>query len=142
MKPNFDQHQFEALLDRHGAASADWPTEVRVQALELLKSSPEAQRLHAGAQRLDDVLDDILANVAPPLGLRTRIIANAPQRDAWLDWLTVRVWRPVALASLPLVLGFAFGANFADDTTDLEDQLLVAFADADSLEGFTLAEDI
>lgn len=142
MKPNFDEHQFEALLDRHGAASADWPAEVRSQALEMLKSSPEARRLHADAQRLDDALDDILPNVAPPLGLRTRIVANAPQRDAWLDWLTVRIWRPVALASLPLVLGFAFGANFADDTTDLEDQLLVAFADADSLEGFTLAEDI
>ena len=141
MNTEFDEHHFEALLDRHGAEPADWPDASREQALQLLASSADAMRLHDEARVLDDTLDTILAETPRPLGLKSRVLANTPGRDPWLDWFTIRIWRPVALGCLPLALGFAVGANFADDATDLEDQVLIAFADADTLEALALPED-
>ena len=141
MNTEFDEHQFDALLDRHGAEPAGWPDALREQALKLLESSADAKRLYDEARLLDDTLDTILAETPQPLGLKTRVLANTPRRDPWLDWFTVRIWRPVALGCLPLALGFAAGANFADDPTDLEDQVLIAFADADTLEALALPED-
>lgn len=140
MNTEFDMQRFEALLDRHGAEPDDWPATLREQALTLLASSDDARRLYDEARLLDDTLDT-LVETTTPLGLRTRILANTPRRDPWLDWLRVRIWRPVALACLPLAAGFAVGANFADDPVDLEDQVLIAFADADTLEALALVGD-
>ena len=141
MNTEFDMPRFEALLDRHGAEQADWPAALRQQALKLLESSDDAKRLYDDARLLDDTLDTILVEAPRPLGLKTRILANTPRRDPWLDWFTVRIWRPVVLGCLPLALGFAVGANFADDAADLEDQVLIAFADTDTLEALALVED-
>lgn len=141
MNTEFDMPRFEALLDRHGAEQADWPAALRQQALKLLESSDDAKRLYDDARLLDDTLDTILVQAPRPLGLKTRILANTPRRDPWLDWFTVRIWRPVVLGCLPLAVGFAVGANFADDATDLEDQVLIAFADTDTLEALALVED-
>ena len=141
MNTEFDVQRFEALLDRHGAEQADWPTALREQALTLLDSSDDARRLYDEACLLDDTLDAIFVDAPQPLGLRTRVLANTPRRDPWLDWFTVRIWRPVVLGCLPLAVGFAVGANFADDPVDLEDQVLIAFADADTLEALALVED-
>ena len=141
MNTTFDQHAFETLLDRHGSEAADWPAESRAQALELLESSTDARQLHAEARLLDETLDELLPVANLPLGLGTRIVANAPHRDPWLQWLAVRLWRPAALACLPLAVGFAVGNTFADDAADLEDQVLVAFADASALEAFALPEE-
>lgn len=141
MKTEFDLQRFEALLDRHGAEQADWPAALREQALKLLESSEEARRLYDEARLLDDTLDAILVEAPQPLGLKTRVLGNTPRRDPWLDWFTVRMWRPVVLGCLPLAVGFAVGANFADDPVDLEDQVLIAFADTDTLEALALVED-
>ena len=141
MNSEFDLQRFEALLDRHGAEPVGWPVELRERALKLLESSADARRLQDEARLLDNTLDTILAETPQPLGLKTRVLANTPRRDPWLDWFTVRVWRPVVLGCLPLAVGFAVGANFADDPTDLEDQVLIAFADADTLEALALPED-
>ena len=141
MNTEFDVQRFEALLDRHGADQADWPAALREQAVKLLESSDDAQRLYDEARLLDEALDTILVETPTPLGLKTRIFANTSRRDPWLDWFTVRIWRPVVLGCLPLAVGFAVGANFADDATDLEDQVLIAFADTDTLEALALVED-
>lgn len=146
MNTEFDMHRFEALLDRHGAEQAHWPTALREQALTLLASSDDARRLYDEARLLDDALDTIVFETTTPLGLKshglkTRILGNTPRRDPWLDWFRVRIWRPVALGCLPLAAGFAVGANFADDPVDLEDQVLIAFADADTLEALALVGD-
>ncbi len=141
MNTEFDVQRFEALLDRHGVEPVGWPVELREQALKLLESAADAKRLHDEARLLDDTLATILGEAPRPLGLKTRVLANTPRRDPWLDWFTVRIWRPVALACLPLAVGFAVGANFADDATDLEDQILIAFADTDTLEALALVED-
>lgn len=141
MNTEFDLQRFEALLDRHGGEPVGWPVELREQALKLLESSADARRLQDEARLLDDTVDIILAETPRPLGLKTRVLANTPRRDPWLDWFTVRIWRPVVLGCLPLAVGFGVGANFADDPTDLEDQVLIAFADADTLEALALPED-
>ena len=141
MNTIFDEHDFEALLDRHGSEAANWPAESRAHALELLESSTEAQQLLAEARLLDETLDELLPGATVPLGLGTRIVANAPHRDPWLQWLAVRLWRPAVLACLPLAVGFAVGNTFADDAADLEDQVLVAFADAGTFEAFALPEE-
>ena len=141
MTSEFDIQQFEALLDRHGAEPTDWPAALRERALALVDSSTDAQRLFEDAQLLDRTLDAVLDDVPRPLGLKTRILANAQPRDPWLDWFTIRIWRPAALACLPLVVGFAVGTNFADDAVDLEDQVLIAFADANTLEALAPLED-
>ena len=141
MNTEFDVQRFEALLDRHGAEPAHWPAAWREHALKLLESSEDAKRLYDEARLLHDTLDTILAETPTPLGLKTRILANTPRRDPWLDWFTVRIWRPVVLGCLPLAVGFAVGANFADDPVDLEDQVLIAFADTDTLEALALGEE-
>ena len=141
MNTEFDVQRFEELLDRHGAEPAQWPAAWREQALKLLKSSEDAKRLYDEARLLHDTLDTMLVEAPTPLGLKTRILANTPRRDPWLDWFTVRMWRPVVLGCLPLAVGFAVGANFADDPVDLEDQVLIAFADTDTLEALALVGD-
>ena len=122
--------EFETLLDRHGGDRSRWPAEQRDAAETLLSSDADAwAALHAAAQ-LDAALDAFLRAPSPPLGLRERIVAGTPPRDAWLDWLASRLWRPVGLASAPLLLGFAVGAAAVQEThTDaaLEDRALVAF---------------
>ena len=141
MDTDFDVQRLAALLDRYGAESAQWPVALRKQALALIESSVDARRLFEDARLLEDALDAVLADTPVPLGLKTRILANARPRDPWLDWFTVRIWRPAALACLPLAVGFAVGTNFADDAADLEDRILIAFADASTLEALALPED-
>ncbi len=121
---------FAELLDRHGADPARWPAAARASADALLARSEGARKALAGAERLEQSLARVLPGLPPPLGLATRIVANAPPRDAWLDWCTVRLWRPVALACLPLACGFVVGSGFVEDPGELDDVALVAFADS------------
>ena len=126
-----DLPSFDALLGRHGADSRQWPANLRASALAFVARTAEAQQLLEEQKHLEQALEAHWPSVETPLGLRTRILANATNRDSWLEWLTVKLWRPALLACLPLALGIAVGANVADDAADLEDQLLIAFADAD-----------
>lgn len=121
--------EFEAVLDRHGGDQARWPSELREQAEGLLESSPAARAALEDAKQLDAALAEALAAPSPAMGLRARIVANAQPRDAWLDWLASRLWRPVSLACAPLLVGFATGAfTMLESGVDLlEESALVAF---------------
>lgn len=122
--------EFEALLDRHGGNRGRWPAEQRNAAEALLRSHVDAGALLRAAERLDAALDAALRAPGCPLGLCERIVARTPPRDAWLDWLASRLWRPVGLASMPLLLGLAVGAAAVPETgadAALEDRALVAF---------------
>lgn len=125
----FGLAEFEAVLDRHGGDEARWPSEVREQAKGLLASSPEARAILEDAKQLDAALAVTLAAPSPAMGLHTRIVANAQPRDAWLDWLASRLWRPVSLACAPLLIGFATGAftMLESGVNVLEENALVAF---------------
>ena len=126
---SFGLAAFEAILDRHGGDEARWPSALRERAEGLLASSPEAQAALRDAKQLDATLAEALAAPSPAMGLGTRIVANAQPRDAWLDWLASRLWRPVSLACAPLLVGFATGAftMLESGVEALEENALVAF---------------
>ena len=124
----FTERDFENLLDRFGTDLAGWPADDRLAATTLLRRSATARALLAEARQLQTAFD-ALPTPTLPAGLRARIVANAQRRPSWLDWLTTNTWRPASLACIPLLLGFAIGTGFADDTADLEDSVLVAFSD-------------
>ena len=134
MSRPMDIDDFEDSLDRYGADSSQWPETVRSQAPSLLASSTHAQDLLAETKRLDQALNDALPAAPAPLGLKTRILANLPRRDPWLEWLRVKTWRPLALACVPLALGFAVGSSVVEDPAGWEERVLVAFSEADLAE--------
>jgi len=130
MNEDINAEKLADALDRYGANPVRWPQAMREAMPALLRSSPHARATLAEAQQLDAALDAVFAAAPAPLGLKTRILAKAPRREPWLDWLAVKLWRPVSLACVPLALGFALGMGVDEDTGDLEDSVLVAFSDA------------
>src|SRR5690349_13576018 len=99
--------RFEALLDAYGAEPRRWPADRRAAAEALLKRSPEAQALHATAQRLDALIDTAPAEPAPA-HLIGRVIAAAPQPRARSGWFG-GLLKPVAGLAFAAVLGLALG---------------------------------
>lgn len=88
------------------------------------------------AERLDELL--VEPHAAPPT-LARRIVHALPSQSRWqriLDWLLPadresRLWRPAAVALLPLALGFAlgFGSGTQDEDPLYDDVLVLAFSD-------------
>ena len=127
------ESDFEDLLDRHGADIALWPADQAHAANLLLARSAEARALREQAQNVETLLADALPELVP-IGLKNRILAHVGtdpgDRPAWLDWLTAAFWRPVTLAMVPLVLGFALGVSFPEAVEDYDDDVsLLVFAD-------------
>ena len=137
-----DDQTFEQCLDRRGPFLDRWPSSVAAEARARLDASAQARDLLAEARELESSLDDLLPFVKAPVGLRTRVLANLPAREAWSEWLTARAWRPVALALVPLVVGFGVGLNAAQNTaaedTAAEGDVLLALFDPDELARFEL----
>ncbi len=136
---------FENALDRHGAELDRWPAPLVHQARELLEASAPARRLLEEARQLEAVLDEILADVPTPTGLKTRVIANLPSVEPWLQWWTAKAWRPVALALVPLAVGFGVGMNVAgsldEDTAAGDEDMLLVLFDPDELDRLALPGD-
>lgn len=138
-----DDDTFEHFLDRHGSHPERWPGDLAAGARNLLEHSARARETLLEARALESSLDDLLGAVATPLGLRRRVLANLPEREAWLEWLTVRAWRPVALAMVPLVIGFGVGLNVAQGAaiqSAVEDDVLLALFDPDELARYDLPD--
>ena len=137
-----DDETLEDSLDRFGPDLDRWPDHHRAAARILLERSATARELLAEALELESTLDDLLPSARAPLGLRTRVLANLPAREAWFEWLTVKAWRPVALALLPLAIGFGVGLNAAQTVAmqepATEDDVLLALFDPDELARFEL----
>lgn len=149
----FDESDLQDLLDRQGADAACWPEAARLQAAALLEASPRARALLAEAWRLEQALDEAFPQALAPAGLEARILAGiscspakagrgsvsaaaaseASAGNAWAEglaaWLAERLWRPASLACAPLLIGFAMGMSFADDTQALQEQMLIAFSE-------------
>ena len=53
----------------------------------------------------------------------------------------MKLWRPAALACLPLACGFLAGTGLIEDNSDLEDMALVAFADSSVFDYAAEADD-
>ena len=139
-----DDETFEHLLDRHGADLDRWPDNLAADAAgaaaaaaarSLVARSVRARDLFHEARELESALDDLLPAVAAPLGLRTCLLANLPEREAWFEWLAVKAWRAAAVALVPLAVGFGVGLNVAQGATATEtaDDVLLALFDPDEL---------
>jgi len=137
-----DHRTFEDALDRHGADIRGWPADLAAQAEALVASSIQARRLLDEAERLRAGLDDALSARPAPPGLKTRLLANLPQGTPWLEWWTLRTWRP-ALALVPLAIGLGVGINVANgsEAENGTDDLLVALFDPTELDRLALPGD-
>ena len=140
-----DIETFEDAMDRHGPDLDRWPDVRAAEARSLVESSARARDLLAQARELDLALRDLLSSAPAPLGLKTRILANLPEREVWLEWFGVKAWRPVGLALVPLLVGFSVGVNVAavgsdvaEYDEDTESDVLLALFDPDELARFGL----
>lgn len=141
MDRTMDQDAFESALDRYGPELRRWPDAAAAQASSLIDSSARARALLAEARELESALDDALTAGPAPFGLETRLLANLPRREAWIEWLTIKTWRPVCLAFVPLLAGFGIGVNFAEDPADFEQDALVALFDPGEISRLALPGD-
>lgn len=135
VRQQLGEQEFERLLDGRGADLAAWPVAEQGGAATLLASSVRARATLADARLLDTVLDDALAPVPPPLGLKARILARAERKRGRFGWLTGSAWRRAGMAGAPLLLGFGLGVGFGldrmEDPDDLESLVLLAFSASD-----------
>jgi len=135
--------EFEAQLDRLGATIDRWPSELALDARRLLAQSADARLRLKEASALEMLLDEALPATSLSTGaVRSRIL-DAVARDAagpsWWAWLVggSGVRRPIAIAValIPLCLGFAFGiyepTTVGDDLAS--DVSLLAFADYEGI---------
>lgn len=135
--------EFAELLDHHGSDRTHWPAADAERADDLLGGSAAARRELAAARAVDHWLADQRAHVAPAglaesiLERVRRVEATAPigtrpdPLDSVFQWLTARLWRPVLVATLPVLAGFAIGVALPADTdTELASQIgTLAFVD-------------
>ena len=133
--------EFENYLDRYGADFDDWPAAHRNAGVQLAATDESAAQLLAATRLLTTTLGE-MTTPEPSASLAERILAAtldepAPATpapppsliDRAIDWLTGAVWRPVGLAFVPLVLGFAIGLNVQEDVSDFESEVtMLAFS--------------
>jgi hypothetical protein len=116
MKP-MGLDSFSDHLDRLGANLDQWPDSAQQAAQSLLRDSSiprekrqEASRLLEQAQQLEQMFAGLPTSPASP-ELRRRILTTG-KTDFWRtvsEWFRAALWRPIAAAAMPLVLGFAIG---------------------------------
>ncbi len=148
MTKPMDLTDFSDHLDRLGADLRQWPDAAQQAARILLGESSEFSepgRLEqqAAAELLDrarrfERLFDTLPSAPATAELRGRILGELPI-DRWRtlsEWFHAALWRPVAAAAMPLILGFAIGffqqpPNGQIDEQNLADELSsLAFTDS------------
>ena len=135
--------EFRECLDRYGANLDRWPAERHVAGRAFADTSEGRRQLDA-ARTFDALLAETL-EVPEPLGLKARILAhvNAEGRPAdMLSWLFAPLWRPIALASAPLALGFTLGFTYPETESLEEAVATIAFSEIEEVNGADSVEDI
>lgn len=117
---------FTKLLESYGTVGANWPADVRREALELLTENEAARALHLKYAPLDRALD--MYTVKPDVDrMRAALMAKVSSRnlfDRITAWLLPEprnlqaFWRPAMVASLPLILGIILGSTLSLGSTD------------------------
>lgn len=115
--------EFVALVEAYGTDLQRWPVVDEV-AVERLRRHPQCSQAWQDAQRLDNLLD---THAVPAFeGLEARLLQQTlPVRQPGLferlvSWLIPPTsnqslmpwWRPLALASVPLMLGLFIGGQY------------------------------
>lgn len=117
-----DMTEFQSNLDRFGSDLSSWPDSARESADRLVRDSRPAADMLADAKFVDAMLISALP-VPEPVGLRALIMSQIDTTSDWLTWLLDAKWKPLALATVPLVLGFFIGMTPTDSLSDLEDDV-------------------
>jgi len=132
-----DIKHFAQLVETYGGHPDNWKEEKRHAALDLLKTSSEAQRLQQNALKLDNLLDQSIC-IPPSPTLKTRILEQVTTMpkvkiDIWqefMQWIfgtnsLEHIWRPAVAFGLPLLLGIWLGLHLAaNDIAPSESELL------------------
>lgn len=130
---------FEHHLDIYGSRWERWPEQLREDARAFLRDNEEANRLFSQAVELDEIL--LLTRTSNvPTYLRTRILADLAnstiKSSSWLDQFLTHIWRPAAVALVPLFLGFAVGFFDQESVDELEEEIVaLSFTDFEMLAG-------
>lgn len=116
------EQRFAQLLACYGAQPERWPAAERAAALKLLDSNANAQGMASEARQFDQWLLSPVAQSPAFADLATRLLQRelpSPARsliDRLLTWLLPspelpwrQLWRPVAVACLPLAIGLLVG---------------------------------
>lgn len=116
------ERRFAQLLASYGADPERWPNAERDAALTFLAQDVRARSMVNEAMQLDHWLQSAEAQRPVFAGLETQLLRRAlPPKvlsvtDRLLSWLLPssdlplrQLWRPVAVACLPLVIGLLVG---------------------------------
>ena len=113
--------ELSRVLDTHGSNEERWPDAVKAECRKFIAENSSARALLKSQQQLDENLGTILEPAFP--GLEQRVLHQPlPQRsssllDSFVNWLIPlstsnrNLWRPVAVACFPLIMGIAV-SNF------------------------------
>ena len=137
-------HEFENLLDRHGAALDRWPTDIAAKAKQLVSTSIDARTLLANSSALDKLLGEALPAATPTTAaVRARILAGVAREAVArrpFAWLLdrPRILGPIAVAAalIPLCLGYAIGTGYAPNGVNedlVADASLLAFTEYEGM---------
>lgn len=117
---------FTKLLDSYGTVEANWPADVRSDALEFVTENEAARALLLQYAPLDQALDMYTIGLDVDR-IRTALLAKVGPRnlfDRVTAWLLPEpanlqaFWRPAVVASLPLILGIILGSTLSLGNTE------------------------
>lgn len=147
MKQEMSSQRFAQLLASYGADAARWPEAERAAAQTFLDNNAGTRAMVCDALALDQWLQAPASQVPVFSGLEARLLRHklpsatrgAPERLlAWLVPATRlelrQLWRPLAVACLPLAIGLLVGFRFelapeAYATTVEEELYLISLSD-------------
>ena len=117
---------FTKLLDSYGTVEANWPAEVRGEAVAFVTENEAARSLLLQYAPLDQALDRY--TVRPDIDrMRAVLMAKVGRKnlfDRVTAWLMPEpgnlqaIWRPAVAATLPLILGIILGSTLSLGNTD------------------------
>ena len=96
-----DKHQAKQILSAYRPGVDDSDPQL-AEALAVARGDAELSRWLEQQVALDAAIRDKLRNVAAPVGLKTRILANAKVKSPAIAWLRYPGWIAVAVAVLIL----------------------------------------
>ncbi|PCJ22467.1 MAG: hypothetical protein COA96_14395 [SAR86 cluster bacterium] len=120
--------EFTQIVETHGTEPTHWPAELRGECSAFVANSAAARSLIHQQQKVENLLDQIIAPDFPTL--ESRVVNQLLPKhtgsvfDQILNWLLPQnglgknIWRPAMVACLPLMFGIVIG-NFYSFGVDL-----------------------
>ena len=131
-----DIEHFELKLDQFGSNLDQWPDDERRVAIELREQNPSARLLLQNELALVASIEKAMF-VPIPYGLKRRILdrVQVENKPLWLEVIFKNLWRPIALAVIPVAVGFVAGAATQESYSELNLELVLeTFSDFEQIE--------